>query len=84
MNINTDQTANLNKIVQETKTIKIYQQILDNLEEAVIIYRDNQIDFQNQVFSEMIRRIKITDSSHGRRAVEVEKIRFLKIYRNQD
>ena len=46
-----DQTANLYKIIQESKTTLIYQQILNDLEEGIIIYQNNQIDFKNDVFS---------------------------------
>ena len=62
-NINMDQTANLHKIVQESKITKLYQQILNDLEEGIIIFRKNHIEFKNEVFSQMVQRLKFGSKS---------------------
>ena len=68
--------------MQESKTTKIYQQILDDLEEGIIIFENNLIDFKNDVFSEMVQRLKITRNSLIDE--DIKKLKFLRIYRKEE
>ena len=61
------------------------------MEEGIIIFRNNQIDFKNEVFSRMIQRlIKPSSPSLGvgqirqHRNEDIQKLRFLKIFKKEE
>lgn len=92
-NINLDRSANLGQIIQEKKTTQLYQEILNNLEEGIILYRKNEIDFKNEVFTNMMHRLKLhksqtvekTNKTYDRdKNEDIQKLKFLKIYRQPD
>lgn len=88
-NINLDQSANLSQIIQENKTTQLYQEILNNLEEGIILYRKNEIDFKNEVFTQMMHRLKLHKSQTVEKVgtydrdknEDIQMLKFLKIYR---
>ena len=41
INVNVDQSKNVSKIIQEVKITEVYQEIMNNLEEGIILFRAN-------------------------------------------
>ena len=41
INVNLDQSKNVSKIIQEVKITEVYQEIMNNLEEGIILFRAN-------------------------------------------
>ena len=52
-NINMDQSTALTKMIQVNRTAQFYKEILNSQDEGLIICKDNQIDFKNEVFVNM-------------------------------
>ena len=63
-------------MIQVNRTAQFYQEILNSLDEGIIICKDNQIDFTNDVFSNMTMRLQ---NQHATK--DIIKYPFLKIYR---
>ena len=53
LNINMDQSKALTKMIQVNRTAQFYKEILNSQDEGLIICKDNQIDFKNEVFVNM-------------------------------
>ena len=53
LNINMDQSSSLTQMIQVNRTAQFYKEILNSQDEGLIICKDNQIDFTNEVFVNM-------------------------------
>lgn len=54
--------------------------MLQNLEEAIVVSKENTIDFTNDIFCQMIKRLNVEFEEVD----EILKLKFLKIYRETE
>ena len=85
LNLNNEQTLVMNKILNSNEIQKLYEEILGNLEEGIILFKNDQIEYLNEAYVKIIDRLLIDRSNYvnGKPSKEeMSHIRFLSIYRD--
>ena len=59
MNIKTNELILSSRIIQNSKVKLLYQEMLESLEEAILVIKDDKIEFKNQLLTSIIKRIKM-------------------------
>ena len=58
-NLSTDQSMNIGKIIQENQDLNMFQKMMQCMEEAILVIKDQSIEFSNHVYDKMISRANV-------------------------
>ena len=69
------------QIIHQNKITQVFEEMLNNLEEAIVVCQEKKINFMNHKFKNLIKRLQDNTQISSEEILNLE---FLKVFRKTD